>query len=862
MKKLVAITLVIFLLCIGSILPFFSTRHLTTSTLDTKQNHISAVAENTDWWPQYGHDAAHTGYSTSFAPATNNIFLTTYINGMSTTNVRSSGALVDGRLYIGFETGYLSCVNAYNGSVIWNTQVGEQGSITGTPAVSNGLIYLGVGNNLCCYSTATGQLLWNFTTGGTVKYSPCLVQNKIYVGSYDNKLYCLNSDGTELWNYTADNPIITAPTVANDRVYFTSGTPLTFGPSVVYCLFASNGTKKWQFNSYSSPATTCSVEDNKVYVGFKRDLYCLDAYGKGDGTTRILWSFYSPFECLFTSISLAYERAYFGTTLSGIDKFYCMNATTGKTLWNTSAAMALNDIPAIADEKVFFVNGNQVNCYTAFGNGQGNASLLWDQSVDWPHGQPLIADGRLWVLTGRQAVIGFGQNLSIQTPERPTGPTQGVINEEYSYQTNTIMSQRTISYFFDWGDGHNSGWIAIPSAKKTWATPGTYLVKTQVKDSSSVSSLSQPLSVTITESTLPSLHITITSSTIPEETDFTVVITASGTPRQGATITFLNEQKTTNADGKVTFTAPRVSQDTTYPIAATYPGYSPATTTIAILNIPTQIYGYLYGVVTDNIGTLLSDVKITVIANGVQIGQAISGSDGRYDVPTPAGTYTIISSKNGYKTNTVTNVVIQEKIAQQFNIVLESQQPPVTQSGEAGAVEYMIDEKTNQGFIGARMDVTSSQQPTISIYTQGLSLNVLSLKDKVSFTVSGSDSIGMTIVVVSLTEGSLSSLDDLTLTYDGQTLQEVTDLKEFFNFQTSSQDPSWMQISTKTGTYALVKIPKFSTHTIVISPLMEAVIGVTLIALYSSCSIIAVLILISPRFRDYLRIKMILRKNR
>jgi hypothetical protein len=92
-------------------------------------------------------------------------------------------------------------------------------------------------------------------------------------------------------------------------------------------------------------------------------------------------------------------------------------------------------------------------------------------------------------------------------PATPTinGPTQGVVNENYSY---TVMTNDpdgdNVYYFVDWGDGANSGWVGpYPSGMTvtlyhTWTTQGTYQVRARAKDvNSAMSDWSALYTVTI-----------------------------------------------------------------------------------------------------------------------------------------------------------------------------------------------------------------------------------------------------------------------------------------------------------------------------------------------------------------------------
>jgi hypothetical protein len=92
-------------------------------------------------------------------------------------------------------------------------------------------------------------------------------------------------------------------------------------------------------------------------------------------------------------------------------------------------------------------------------------------------------------------------------PAKPviTGPASGVLNVTYTFTVNTTEPDgEDISYYVDWGDGTNSGWLGPYSpgtshtAEKAWSAVATYPVKTKAKDIHGVTSeWSDPITVSI-----------------------------------------------------------------------------------------------------------------------------------------------------------------------------------------------------------------------------------------------------------------------------------------------------------------------------------------------------------------------------
>lgn len=100
---------------------------------------------------------------------------------------------------------------------------------------------------------------------------------------------------------------------------------------------------------------------------------------------------------------------------------------------------------------------------------------------------------------------GLSESQPPDKPARPSGPSSGQIGTEYSYTSSTIDTDGdTVYYFFDWGDGTDSGWLGPydsgegVSATHTWTGPGGYEIKVKAKDiDGAQSEWSEPLPVSM-----------------------------------------------------------------------------------------------------------------------------------------------------------------------------------------------------------------------------------------------------------------------------------------------------------------------------------------------------------------------------
>lgn len=98
-------------------------------------------------------------------------------------------------------------------------------------------------------------------------------------------------------------------------------------------------------------------------------------------------------------------------------------------------------------------------------------------------------------------------NLPPNTPSQPSGNISENHGIAYNYSTSAWdPDNESIFYWFDWGDGSNSGWIGPYNSNETctsshsWTTPGNYTVKAKAKDEHDAESIvwSTPLNVNMT----------------------------------------------------------------------------------------------------------------------------------------------------------------------------------------------------------------------------------------------------------------------------------------------------------------------------------------------------------------------------
>ncbi|MDX6479890.1 MAG: hypothetical protein QOG85_400 [Gaiellaceae bacterium] len=236
-----------------------------------------------------------------------------------------SGLTYDrGRIFVLSSGGLLTAFNAATGSLAWSTQVGTD-PFQSPPTAANGIVFVGVSNNLEAVAESNGTVLWTKSVAGGMNSSPAVTKQGVYASYACQQAYAFTpTAGTLLWHHNsvcsggggntvavADGIVFVRDTyggLGNDMFSAADGSTLgTFsagpgdlmpaiGDHVAYILSGSApnvkltaiaadglGTSNWTFSSDGNIKTSPMVANGLVFVGSSNGsatdghVYALDA---------------------------------------------------------------------------------------------------------------------------------------------------------------------------------------------------------------------------------------------------------------------------------------------------------------------------------------------------------------------------------------------------------------------------------------------------------------------------------------------------------------------------------------------------------------------------------------------------------
>ncbi len=377
--------------------------------LSTSSN-FTILGNPTTSWPMYMHDPQHSGTSDNIQPTSHDSLWTYSVDkGDIMNSIASSAAVVGGIVYGSSLNGFVYALNAYTGVCYWKFNVGGTHS---SPAVVNGVVYVGGSRGLYAINAYTGNQIWVSSQAiDALISSPTVSGGLVYTGSFaERSFYAFSaSDGQLVWQFQTGDYAQGSPTVIGNTVYASSY------DGYLYALDALNGTLLWKYKCvesgdslYNSP----SVVDEVAYVvTYKGRLLALDAY-----TGNKIWN-QTIAQAGPSSLPVYSNGTLYLSTQNGV---YALDASSGQEIW-CSTLSQVSVSPAIVGDVLYA--GSSDGCVSAINTSTG--TTLWQyQTGSYLRAPVSIANGGIYFGTASGKICAIGSPLNQPTPSPTSTTTQ------------------------------------------------------------------------------------------------------------------------------------------------------------------------------------------------------------------------------------------------------------------------------------------------------------------------------------------------------------------------------------------------------------------------------------------------------
>ena len=192
--------------------------------------------------------------------------------------LRARPTVLGNALYVQSDDGWLYRLDAWRGTLRWKVRVMPD-SVVRVPitqpgsrydfyssavSAAGGVLFVGThAGSVLALEPATGETLWEASTGGAVLAAPAVDAGRVYVGSFDGRVYALDAyDGHTLWTHDTGAAVTSTPVPDHGTLVVGSRSYDLLG------LDAASGEVRWDhYVWYSWIESTACVDDGVAYVG-------------------------------------------------------------------------------------------------------------------------------------------------------------------------------------------------------------------------------------------------------------------------------------------------------------------------------------------------------------------------------------------------------------------------------------------------------------------------------------------------------------------------------------------------------------------------------------------------------------------
>ncbi len=312
--------------------------------------------------------------------------------------VKSSPAIVDGRVFVGSDDQHVYAIGLRDGKKVWAFKT--EGPIESSPLVLAGRVYIGSSDGFVyALDAGTGALVWKHETGDKILGAPNWVKSPkgdatwILAGSYDYKLHCLDAvTGKSNWVYESSNYINGSPAVSDGVTVFGGCDAL------LHVIGLTDGKQIKEVEAGAYIGGSAAMADGKVYVGhYENEFLCIDTIAG-----KIAWSYKDRAFAYFSSPALTKDLVIFG----GRDKrLHCLKRATGEVVWTFSTQGKVDSSPVVCGDRIVVGSDDGRLYVVALADGKE----LWNYEIgEAVSSSPAVAEGKVVVGSQDGGVYCFG----------------------------------------------------------------------------------------------------------------------------------------------------------------------------------------------------------------------------------------------------------------------------------------------------------------------------------------------------------------------------------------------------------------------------------------------------------------------
>ena len=291
------------------------------------------------------------------------------------------------------------------------------------PVVADGTVYFACGDRVYAVYMSTGCQKWRYPSSdqglaGSVKGTPAVYEGGVYFGAGDENLYCVDAQtGAFRWAYKVRGAIRCPPVVEDGVVYIGAD------DESLYAIDAANGDHRWRFTARDDIAVGVALGQGMAVVSSMDG----NMYGVAVGSGKLRWTpFRLPVAPTASSPVISENLAIMAVGPS----MYGLSVRSGQQKWQTTLQAETAATPAVQGFDVYVpCRDKKLYAYSVTGRRPGQK---WAKPADlgsMPMSSPVLAGDMVWVTTSRGTVAAYSADTGdlkwryAFTPSAVTTPT-------------------------------------------------------------------------------------------------------------------------------------------------------------------------------------------------------------------------------------------------------------------------------------------------------------------------------------------------------------------------------------------------------------------------------------------------------